>query len=243
MDKEIALKKLYTTYKKSKAFHRSETLYIILQIKKEEESLKSYKQSLYLDIKKFIKYYIKSSEKKDYGYDKLNVEKIINAINTSSSDKEKYELSLYTSRLINLNGLESELIEFAKFLNVCKTESLKKETSFGSKIRLISHIASYKLSSIIYILIAVFLLSYLIFLPAEFELFELFKMNYSNYADNFYWNHFLNIFSLAIGIESESVIIPLNGFGIFVLAILKLAYILIILNFLYQKTLNIIYGN
>jgi hypothetical protein len=243
MDRERALKKLYTTYNDSKTFHRSEILYIILQIKKEDDNFKSYKQSLYLDIKKFIKFYIKSTDKKDYGYDKLNVEKIIKAIETSSSEKEKYELSLYASRLINLNGLEAELIEFTKYLNISKTKSLKKDTSLSSKIRLISHVASYKLSSIVSILIVVFFLSYLIFLPSKVELFQIFRMDYSNYADGFYLNHFLNLFSLAIGIESKNIIIPLNGFGVFVLAILKLAYILIILNFLYQKTLNIIYAN
>jgi hypothetical protein len=243
MNPKKALKELYKKYKKNNSYHKSEILFLIIQIKNDNNDLHNYNRSLYVDIKKFIEFYIKSTDKKDYGYDKIEIEKLTKAIDIAKNEKERYELCLYTSRLINLNGHENELNNFKDYKNECKTLSLKCEKSFKSKLNLISHLSSYNLKTIIIILLSIFAFSYLIFLPANFEVFEIFKLNYKNYSSNFYLNHLLNLISLAFGLEADKIIVPLNWFGVILLALLKSLYILVLLNYLYQKVINIIYEN
>lgn len=243
MNSKKALKKLYKGYKNNSLFNKSEILFLIIQIKNDNVDLVNYKRSLYVDIKKFVTFYIKSTDKKDYGYDKIEIKKLIKAIDTAKNEKERYELCLYTSRLINLNGHEIELNNFKKYKDEYKTLSLKCEKSFANRLRLISHLSSYNLKTIVIILLSIFACSYLIFLPAKLEIFQIFELNYKNYSNNFYFNHLLNLVSLAFGLEADKIIIPLNWFGVILLAILKSIYILVLLNYLYQKIINIIYEN
>ncbi len=76
MNSKKALKQLYKSYRNNSLYHKSEILFLIIQIKHSNIDLSNYKRSLYLDIKKFIKFYIKSTDKKDYGYDKIEIEKL-----------------------------------------------------------------------------------------------------------------------------------------------------------------------
>src|SRR5690554_5765062 len=127
MPPQETLKDLYNKYKKQSHFHKAEILFLIIQIKKDNKEFKEYKNSLYLDIKKFIKFYIKSTDKKNYGYDKIDINKLTKAIGIAESERQQYELSIYTSRLININGHENELNSFNSYKNKCKTRSLKTE--------------------------------------------------------------------------------------------------------------------
>lgn len=243
MDRKKILNKLYKDYKKNNSYHKSAILYLIIQIKSECVNVRNYKKSIYLDIKYFIKYYVNSVEKKDYGYDQLNIQKLINAIDASNRDKERYELAIYASRQINLNGYEKELNEFKNYKDSCKTKSLRHSKSINDKLRLLSHLCSYNLKVITIILFTIFLVSNLIFLPAKYEVFELFHLHYRNYSDSFYLNHMLNLVTITFGLENDNIITPLNWLGVIILALLKSIYILLIVNYLYQKVLNIMYEN
>ena len=243
MEIKKALEGLYSAYKDEKKVHKSEVLFLIIQIKADHRDLEDIEQSLYLDIKSFIKYYISSIEKKDYGYDKLETRKLKSAIEYLQDFKEKYELCLFSLRLIGLKGHEIELSKFVRYRNDCKTSYLKSKKTLSAYLKLIQHLTSYDLKSILLSVLLIFILSNIIFLPSRFEVFELFEMSYKDYADNFFINHVLNILSAAFGIEDDKIVKPLNGGGVILLSILKSLYILIFLNYLYQKIINILYAN
>lgn len=224
-----------------KAYHH--ILFTIVNIKSENIHFINYKYPLYVEIKNFINEYINSVENRNYGYDMIRIDKISRAIECTSIYREQYELSLYAARLLQINGFEAEIVELKPKVDKYKTKVLKLNTSVTGRIRLFSHLCSYNLFTVFLILLFVFFISNLIFLPAPTESMTLFHINYMDYASNFYLNHVLNIFSLAIGLQSEQIVVPLNGWGVIVYALLKCAYILLIVNYLYQKLLNIFYEN
>ena len=244
MDKrKKILKELYNLIRQDDIHKTLESLFLIIQIKGENRSLIHYRQSIYLDIKRFIKVYIEVTEVKDYGYDKLDLKKIREAIGRNSNANERLQLSKYAYRQLFLTGRELELGEFKGFTNKCKTEALSKDQSFVGKWNLMAHLLSYNVYSIILMLISLFMVSYVIFLPAASETLEIFRLNYESYAENFYLNHFVNLLSLAFYINDGDLIVPQNWLGVIILAILKSIYVLVILNYLYQKLLTIIYAS
>ncbi len=95
MNIENTLKNLYKRLKDCNNKHKSGILFLVIQLKTENEDLKNLKQTKYKDIKLFIKYYIKSSDKRGFGYDIVNVSKIVKAISYNSNIKERCELTVF----------------------------------------------------------------------------------------------------------------------------------------------------
>ncbi|WP_271855975.1 hypothetical protein [Patiriisocius marinus] len=243
MNNKSILKRLYKNKKKVGVSHGIEMLFMIIQLKSLNKDLIQYKRPLYLDVKEFISSYIISVERKDFGYDQLNISKLIQVIEYVDDVQEKSALSIFVIRHLNTNSLEDELSDFNIYYNTVKTQFLKSQSKFSFKLKLLSHLCSYNIKTIMIIGLFGFILAYIIFLPAQFEIFEIFKINYKDYSHHYYWNHFLNIVSSLLDLEETKIIQPINTAGVILLSFLKLTYITFIVNFLYQKTLKIIYAN
>lgn len=241
MDIPKAIKSNYLKCKESPENLKAELLFSIIQLKAEDNNNQNIEQTLYVDIKSFILTYISSIEKRDYGYDKLNIKKIIKAINCCIDSKERFELFLFLNRLLIKQGLIDESKSVQIQLNSVKTQMIKDHSSGLNKwMKLLLHFTSYNLYAILFTLILVYLVSSILFLPTDNPKHVIFSINYDHYSTNFALNHFLNTLGGVFGIKKDYEVIPLNTYGILLFITFKFFYIVFIINYLYKKGLEIV---
>ena len=81
---------------------------LIIDIKRENPEISNSKNSLYLDVKKFISLYLRNKRLQDYGYEEYNYLLIRDYIMGSGfNSKQKLKLLVYTRYLylMNMAGL------------------------------------------------------------------------------------------------------------------------------------------
>jgi len=215
--------------------------YSVIQIKKDNPSIKNEINSIYLDAKRFIFCYINSVEERDLGYDVVDTKKISKCIEALDNAQEQLQLSLNAYRLLKTKGFEDEGKEIRKLSNKKKTDVIRNQKyKFGKYFKLLLHLSSYSLSSIVLTICIIILISYVILLPAPFDEWVTYKVNYHIYSDSFYINHLVNILSNIFGIKNDFTIETFGLLGVFTLMTLKLFYLVFIVNYLYKKVIDII---
>ncbi len=243
MNEKDYLVKFYEERKEKMYSLNTQLIFSIIQIKKKNFKLKNFNQSIYLDVKEFAHNYINSVERKDFGYDTLDISKLESAINSLENPKERNTISIHIIRELHKKGLTDEVDSFKSYSNKIRTQSLKSKSGFKNYLNLISHLCSYNLRTISILLLLCFIGTYIILLPAPFSDMAIFKIYYFDYSNSFCVNHFLNLLVSIFDLEDEKFIKPLNGFGVIILSFLKLTYILLIANYLYKQALNVFYAN
>lgn len=227
----------YSSLRKCDQFYQKvDVLFSIIQIKSRHEEYKDLDTPLYLDCKMFIGYYIKSVETRDFGYDFIELEKILKIINSNKDFKEKIGLVNYGKRYLKRNGFDNESDELKKYIHQFSVEHiLNGKFELKTLFKLISHLTSYSLRALAVSIIILFLLTVIIFLPAPHESMELFLVKYDNYSSTFFTNHFLNFLAKSVDISTDFKIKPMNSGGVLVLFFLKLIYLGLILNYILKK--------
>jgi hypothetical protein len=215
----------------------------IIQIKKDNVPLRNEVNSIYLDAKKFISCYINSIEERDLGYDVIDTKKITKCINVLENYQEQFQLSQNAYRLLRTKGFEEESNIFKKIMNQKKTILIKSKPYYlGKYLKLLLHLSSYSLLSILLSILTIFLITYTVLLPAPFESWQNFNITYHQYSDSFYLNHFVNILTNLFGISSDFKVETSNLLGIFTIISIKLFYLVFIVNYLYKKVIDLING-
>ena len=77
----------YNQLKAYKYKANSQILYNLIQVKA-KMGVPNYKQSLYLDVKKFTEAYIKASDKLDYGYDEILISKLLSSVSVLEGSQQ-----------------------------------------------------------------------------------------------------------------------------------------------------------
>ena len=97
---------------------KAQLIYTIIEVKQNYPELKDRKQSLYLDVKRFLYNYIENRKRKDYGYDLYKKDLFISLIkNNGSSLEQQYLLFNYLKRIFDGAYFDSEWIE-TEFLQI-----------------------------------------------------------------------------------------------------------------------------
>ena len=232
------LDKLYDEIEDVNIDNNANSYFYIIQIKNSNPDLSNHKNSIYVDIKKFVEYYILSIEKRDFGYDVLNLDKINLAINYVPPPEERLSLYLHTYKTLKNSHFENEAeniivnIRKAKLL-VLRTKKFKKKY-----INIFLHLISYNLTFVFLVLALIFVVSYVIFLPAPLNSFELIDFQYESFHENFYINHLFNIIYYLFDISNKVQINPINWGGVLLISGMKLFYFVCIVNYLYQIILE-----
>lgn len=192
------------------------------------------KRENYKDFKKFIDYYIEVVKLSDYGYDRLNhnkIEKILSFLNFEEQISAlNYAISVSARELP-----EHDKNWFIDRKNKAEVQNIlcKKQFRYYPKALLL--VCSYSIFRLFLIVISFLLLVFVLLLPAFDPSCAIFKITYENYSDKFVLNHLLNILSHFSDIDNDFKIVPLNWFGLTLLILGKLLFILIIVNFIYRK--------
>ncbi len=216
----------------------------IIQIKKDNPSLSSDVNSIYLDAKRFISIYIQSIDERDLGYDIIDINKLKKCINICGNKHEQFLLSQNSYRILKAKGFEEESKQMKKIVNSKKTELLYERPYYlGKYIRILFHLSTYNLFSIISTIFILFLISLIVLLPAPYKSWEIYNVTYHSYSDSFLANHIINLLSNIFGIKNSFNIETNSIFGILSIIAIKLFYIVFIVNYLYKKVIDILNNN
>lgn len=177
---EYYLDQLYDEFYKTKLYEtKIQLIYLIIGIKVQYECL-DYKCPLYIDIKKFIKYYLKSRANKDYGYDEYNSQKIISCIH--SVDKYKQlELLVYVKRLLQSSFEPTDWVD--EQINNVKKDLYKQKHNY---FLWILYCCTDSLLKMCLTIMFVFIFTFLFLLPAFCDCMVLYQMEYVELTSNFY---------------------------------------------------------
>ncbi|MCW2119206.1 hypothetical protein [Flavobacterium sp. 7A] len=209
---------------------KSNILYNLIFLKK-KANLDEY---IYKDIKLFIYHYLRHLKSANYGYDNINYDKILTLINLLPLD-QKVSIIDY----IILNSTK-ELPEVNQNWFLTKKHNFKIEEIFKLKkknkyIYGIFLICGKSTTNLLLSLILIFILINIILLPAYNASFELFKITYEIYSDNFTINHILNVLTLFVDLDNKLTITPNNYFGLLLIVFGKILFAILLINFIYIK--------
>jgi len=205
-------------------------LYNLIILKNKDSN----KKENYKDFKKFIDFYIEVVKLSDYGYDKLNhnkIEKVLNFLNFEEQISAlNYAISVSARELP-----EHDKNWFIERKNKAEVQNIlcKKQFRYYPKALLL--VCSYSIFRLFLIVLCFLLLVFVLLLPASDPSYSIFKITYENYSSNFLVNHLLNILSHFSDIDNNFKIEPMNWFALILLILGKLLFILIIVNFIYRK--------
>lgn len=233
-EKEQYIKGQYKLLKKGKHKHNFQILYNLIAAKVKFQ-LCDIQQSLYLDVKQFIKYYIISADSQDYGYDEVLLERIMDVVR-HLEPKQKVSIMYSTKRMFYIRGYETEKI--TEIITRLEMKIAWNEKRFIKAIRLWmgSSITALLLTLLLYVIIIS-----CVMLPAPLKCMVIFDISFKNYSISPLWNHLMNSMALLIGNEDISPsIIPIGIKGIIVYSIGILLFYLLIANYALKKIENYI---
>jgi hypothetical protein len=208
-----------------------EAINTIIQIKLTYDK-KLYYNELYRDVKKMIAFYIEAIDERKYEYDIVNKDYIESNLAIFET-KERIALYNFLIRKLKIHGLDHEVEDFLFFKRKSELKLLIK-TFPKSSLTLISKLITYNLWSIALTILISYLIYFIVLLPS-FTGIELFKINYKRISGNFYLNHLCNTLLAIFDVGSEEFIHPLNLFGVILIVLGKLVFIILILKVCIDK--------
>ena len=207
---------------------KASVLYNVIQIKKRHNDFFGFTQSIYVDVKQFIETYVDgvAGTDSDFGYDKVNTEKIIQSVKAVDSEKQRIQLWKRAEAELSEHGLTEENNIIHTF---CKKSVI--QTSFSSHnlldwLRGICYLSVYNFWTVLVTLLIVFLINYVITLPLSADETPMFVIEHEQYSDCMLWNHFLTYFASILDLTDITFCKAGNIIGFFILLSFKLFYIL-----------------
>lgn len=197
---------------------------------KVEFGLQDYRQSLYLDVKKFIQAYITAADNLDYGYDELRNDKIFSVIQHL---EQKQQLSILSQvrRMYYVRGYDQDDI-YSKLCSVDISVSWA-ECNYKRAIRLW---LSASLIRLLCLYLSYVIIVGLVLLPAPVKMMELFNVIFKTYSTSKFWNHIANTLALITGNESLSPIVEAQSVtGVILYAIGLVLFYVLFANFVLKK--------
>lgn len=205
----------------------SSVLFTVIQIKYRHRELSAIRQSLYVDIKQFIEAYIDGvmDSGTDFGYDAVNTDKIIKAINAIDVEKQKIQLWKRAEGELLVHNLTEECNEIRVYYKKSIIRDSFASHSLLGFLKGIGYLSVYNVWSVLMTLLLVFVVNYIITLPLSENENPTFIIEHEAYSDNMYWNHFLTYFANILELTDKTFCKAGNLIGFIVLLLLKLFYV------------------
>lgn len=192
------------------------------------------KQDNYKDFKKFIEHYIEVVKLSDYGYDKLNhnkIEKLLSFLNYEEQISAlNYAISVSARELP-----EHDKDWFIQRKHKAEIAHIFKSKNFDQYLRGCMLYCGTSLNRLLLMVVGFFTLVVITLLPAVNKDYVLFNVSYENYSQSFFLNHLLNILTHLADVDNNFKVDPINWFGVLLLVLGKVLFIFIVVNFVYRK--------
>lgn len=221
----------YNQLKAYKYKANSQILYNLIQVKA-KMGVPNYKQSLYLDVKKFTEAYIKASDKLDYGYDEILISKLLSSVSVLEGSQQ-ISILYNVRRMMWARGYDTDclLYEIKKIERKIAWSGNARQKIYAVCLWISATWWALIVSYFVYIILLGFVL-----LPAPLDCMQLFTIEFKPLNSNNVINHILNTLGLMTGNENISPkILPIGIMGMGYLIIGKILFYLIIANFIYRK--------
>lgn len=229
MNAITTLDDLYLQYRKTKnAESKQQIMFNIIEIKQFYNYI-NYKYPLYTDVKYFIRFYFASKEFKDYGYDTINNDKILNCIKMLDEEKQ-LSILLYLKRTLQQLFMDTGWVD--KQINRIQAIIYKKKHNI---FLWLLYYSTSSFAKTITTIILLYLIACLVLIPVDNPIYPIFRIEYGDYSSNFILNHFVNFISFLFGLDTDFKIVCISWYGIIIQSISKFFFFILIANFLYLK--------
>ncbi|GGH08116.1 hypothetical protein [Mucilaginibacter phyllosphaerae] len=206
----------------------------ILQLKI-ESNIQDIKNDIYIDVKRFVNFYINSFEDKQFNYDVFDELKISEYINLFEV-KQKCSLLHYTIRHLKTVGFEEKVSFFESQLRACEFHRELKEFSIKNIFKLIYLATVYNNLTILFAILLCIMVKVVVYLPAPFKWMELYEIHYSKLNNNPVLNHVGNVLLSFFEVKTNpSFAEPVTFVGSVLFVLGKCFFIIIVVNILIDQ--------
>lgn len=207
--------------------------YNLLAVKKKAKI----KRGCYLHCKILFDSYVEVIKHNDFGYDTINYKKLENAI-SGLSYREQVSILKYGLSIFNKELPEHKRDWFVQRINRFEFRAIFHERDIARIPKAVFIFASLNIFHLI-LIIALFLVGiYVILLPAYTESLVWFNFDKIKFSENFYLNHLYNTLCIFGDLSCKGELVPTNQYGLLLLLIGKVAFFIIIVNFIYRKLID-----
>jgi len=203
--------------------------YGIIEIKRDNPELVDYGNSIYVDVKDFVDWYImgiSSDSNGDYGYDSVSIEKVLNALNIIDNINQRVALYDRTLNLLKSYSMDCLSEIFKQERKRYKLQQCFRTKSLSSWIRGIGRLSIYNVWTVIGVLFIAFCGYYVLTLPMADEKHALFVIEHQDYCGNIYANHFLTYFAGVLDLTDKTFCKANSVLGFFIMIAYKLFFML-----------------
>lgn len=212
-----------------------DVLYNIIDVKR-KNNLPDYRQSLYLDIKQYLKADTEIRSNLDYGYDQTDINKIKECIESVSVEK-RVPLYSYICNLYKSYGYEYDELEQQK-----KQSEISLAWQNKNYVRFLLKWTSFNLTRLMIAYVIIIILLGLSMLQAPFEWMAFFTVKMDDFYEQDVINHIANTLSyFCLSDKFGPEIAPTGICGIIVYSIFWLVNFVLVGNYLTRKILEKFY--
>lgn len=205
-------------------------LALIIDVKRDHQEIINSKNSLYLDVKRFIYLYLNTKKIKDFGYEEYDYKLIQDYImNSGFNDERKFKLLLYTRNILSTLSYEYDWLK--KPLKRVRLDLAFK----NHKFKWILLLSSWSPLTLFVSILLIFALECLFLLPAPIPCMSVCTIIPVHYSDCSFFNHILNVVSLHFDCIENSAKIQFHSWGIVGLVLWNMLYIIVCVNFLFKN--------
>lgn len=191
-------------------------------------------KDIYVDVKNFITFYVKSLKEKQFNYDEFNESYIVDLINRFNVE-EQCNLLEHTLREAKSEHILEKASVFEDMLHQKEFLREWEKLSWKNSLKIIFTASVYNGWTILTSLFLCFLFCFTIYLPAPKCGIVLFSLNYHNVSDSFVLNHSCNVLMSFLDIQADKFVLPINLAGTIVLILIKVFFISIVINVLLDQ--------
>lgn len=196
----------------------------IIQLKINENDLKNHKNHISVDVKNYMNAVINLAEKGAANYDVIKIDNL-NELLSMFDNNQKINFLNYFIRLLEKSSFKELIPKFQRLRNESIINNCKINLfSYKSLKKCLIYLPILSIRNLICTLILICVITNLICLEAPFEFMGILDLNikYLNLSDAFLINHFLNVSSYLVGINSSFQIEPLNAFSMIMMILGKI---------------------
>lgn len=219
-------------YSNSSREKKVQILSVIIDTKKDSHSqdIVNVKNSLYLDLKRFISLYLRSKRRKDFGYEDYNKELLLEYIKCPLlTTEQQFRLLSYTQYLLESLSYE------ASWLNIHFRRLQLKLAKEKHKVKYLLLLSSRNVWTMFLSILILYAIECFILLPAPFQFMGWYSFQKEPISSNSFINHLVNVLSLHFSCVVNSAKVSFTAPGMFALVCWNFLYIVIGGNFLFKN--------
>ncbi len=225
--REIIIGEYLTCENDCSDYEKFSRLNNVLEIKKNAQLPHS--NSIYLDLKRMVKYYIASRHSRSYDEYQVDFSFVTDSLEKLSL-KEKVSFLKFFFDTLKKEDIDYDDSKLRKELFNTKWKIFCSERSWASFFSACHVTVNFNIWTLLSVILLLIIGQAVMFLPAPSWYVMLFKITNANIVENHFFNHLYNVILWMIGTNGDFKVNPVNFLGFILLLFFKLVFLGIILD-------------